>query len=99
MADYNEFVNEDARLTVLKELTQQVDGRLNEKILIQVLDTFGHNKSREWLRTQLNKMADLGAIRIHKAGTVFVAEITRAGVDHVERRSVIEGIAKPSLGG
>ncbi len=96
MSDYNQFVTADARLVILKELARQTDGRLNETILTTVLDTFGHHKSREWVRTQLRKLDELGAITIIEAGTVLIASITRSGLDHVERRAVIEGVAKPS---
>lgn len=95
---FDAYLTEDARLVMLKELARQPDGTLNETILVRVLDSFGHRRSRDWLRTQLRAMADVGAVRITEAGSVMIAEITRAGLDHVERRSVIEGIARPSLG-
>ena len=97
--NYDEHMTHDARLVILKELSTQADGRLNEALIEKVLDVFGHHRSREWIRTQLRKLEELGAVRIDEAGTVLVARITRAGVDHVERRSVLEGVARPSLGG
>jgi len=32
------------------------------------------------------------------AGTVLVAALTRAGLDHVERRAFLDGVARPSPG-
>ncbi|MFK5980864.1 MAG: hypothetical protein QM488_18470 [Rhizobiaceae bacterium] len=93
--DYSEHLAQDARLIILRELMKQNSGSLNETILTVVLDSFGHRQSREWVQTQLNKMKDLGAVTVLDAG-VLVATITRAGIDHVERRSLISGIAKPS---
>lgn len=93
---YNDFVTADARLVILRELSRMTDGRLGESILFQVLDTFGHNRSRDFVRTQLRALADVGAITITEAGSVMIATITRAGLDHVERRAVIEGVARPS---
>lgn len=103
MSDYSDFLTLDARLVILRELAAQSDGRLNETILTAALDRFGYNRSREWVRTQLRKMAELGAVRVisidrPEADALLVAAITRAGVDHVERRSFIDGIAKPSIG-
>ncbi len=95
---YDQYLTEDARLVILKELAKQPGGSLNETLLTRVLDTYGHRRSREWLRTQLRKLEDLGAIRLSEAGTVMIGEITRAGVDHVERRAVIDGVARPSPG-
>ncbi|MBP1852698.1 hypothetical protein [Rhizobium halophytocola] len=93
---FEEHAAQDARLIILKGLNDQTDGRLNESMLTTVLNTFGHNRSREWTRTQMLKLKELGAVVIVQAGTVMIASITRAGVDHLERRSVIDGIAKPS---
>jgi hypothetical protein len=96
--NYEEHMTHDARLVILKELARQGHGRMNEVILERVLDVFGHHRSRDWIRTQLRKLEELGAVRIDEVGTVMVATLTRAGLDHVERRSFIEGIARPSPG-
>ena len=93
---YTEEIEHDGRLVILKELALQTDGRLNETALTRVLDVFGIKRSRDWVRTQIRAMAELGAVTFAEVGTVFVAEITRHGLDHVDRRIVIEGIAKPS---
>ncbi len=93
---FEEHAARDARLVILRGLKDQVDGRLNETLLTMLLESFGHNRSREWVRTQLLKLKELGAVSIVEAGTVQIASITRAGVDHVERRSVIDGVARPS---
>lgn len=93
---YDEFMTKAARLVILKELAQQADGRLNEVILERVLDVFGHRRSRDWIRTQLRKLQELGAVHVDEVGTVMVATLTRAGLDHVERRSFVEGVDRPS---
>lgn len=86
------FVTE-ARLAILGELNRQPDGRLNDMILDGALAAQGYARSREWLRTQLRKLEELGAVRLTEAGTVIVAAITRTGIEHYERRSNIDGIA------
>jgi hypothetical protein len=96
--NYQKHVEEDVRLIVLRELSAQPAGRLNDTVLTRVVDDLGHTKSRDWIRTQLRKLEELGAIRILTAGTVLVAELTAAGQEHVERRSFIEGVARPSRG-
>ncbi len=93
---YETLVAQDARLIVLKELAMQTDGRSNEVVLTRVLDAFGIRRSRDWVRTQLTAMAELDAVRVSEAGTVLVATLTKAGRNHVDRRSVIAGIARPS---
>jgi hypothetical protein len=97
MSDYEKFMAENARLVILKELSGQTNSSLNDAILQKVLETFGHVRTREWVRTQLNKLHELGAISLTPAGTALIATLKQAGLDHVERRSVIDGIDRPSL--
>lgn len=96
MVDFETFATHQARLTMLKALAQQTDGRLNEVLLEAELDRFGHRRSREWIRTQLLFLQEVGAVRAVEVGTVMVASITRLGTDHVERRQIIDGVARPS---
>lgn len=93
---YADDLAADARLCMLKELASQVDGRLNEVGLMRVLDMFGIRRTRDWVRTQLRQLDQLGAVRITEAGTVMVAALTKLGRDHVDRRAVIEGVTRPS---
>lgn len=93
-----EAIEQDGRLVILRELAKQVDGRANEVILMRVLDAFGIKRSRDWVRTQLRALEQLNAVVVVEVGTVFVAEITRSGTDHVERRIVLEGVSRPSPG-
>lgn len=86
----------DARLCMLKELAQQTDGRLNEVTLMRVLDAFGIRRSRDWVRTQLRALGELGAVKLTEHGTVMIASLTKLGRDHVERRQIIEGVSRPS---
>nr|WP_209015332.1 hypothetical protein [Roseibium limicola] len=86
-------------MIILKVLAQEADHRLNETMLSHVLETFGHSKSREYIRQQLTRLEELSAIQITEAGSIKVAELLRAGLDHVERRSFLEGVLKPSIGG
>lgn len=96
--NYSDYQAEDARLVILKELVLQLDGRLNEANLEKVLDAFGYRRPRAWIKEQLREMERLGAIAVYEAGSVLVAEITRAGLEHVNLRAAIAGIALPTPG-
>jgi len=96
MTSFADVIAHDARLCILKELAQQTGGRLNESTLQRVLDAFGIARTRDWVRTQLRALDDLGAVNITEMGTVMIATLTKSGRDHVERRAVIEGISRPS---
>lgn len=90
-------VDEDVRLTLLTALAMVPTAQLNETILHETLDAFGHRRSRDYLRTQLAKLAELGAIRVEAAGSVQVATLLPAGRDHVERRSFLAGVRVPRV--
>lgn len=96
---YADIKRKDARLVILRALSEQNDGRLNETILTQILDAFGHRESREWVRTQIRALSDLGVLSFTEVADIMIAEIKQLGLDHVERRSIVEGISRPSLKG
>ncbi|WP_428527131.1 hypothetical protein [Roseibium sp.] len=96
---YQDIVAEDCRLVILKALAKEPDHRLNETVLTRVLEQFGHLKSREYVRTQIRKLEELGAVKVAVAGSVLVPQLLQAGLDHVQRRAFIEGVGRPSLEG
>ncbi|MES2755598.1 MAG: hypothetical protein V4659_13160 [Pseudomonadota bacterium] len=89
-------LTQDARLVILRELSKQRDARLNEVALIRALDVFGFRRSRDWVRTQFNVLAELGAIRVTEVGDFKVATLRQAGRAHVDRRALLEGVARPA---
>jgi hypothetical protein len=93
---FDRIFRESARLTILRALADEPNDALNDSMLQAVLETFGINRSREWLRDELRVIAELGAITITVAGSVRIAQLTAKGRDHVERRILIEGIKRPS---
>lgn len=96
---FAEQVAADCRLIILRALADEDDNRLNENLLSHVLETFGHSKSRNYIRQQLRQLAELDAVEVTEIGTVQVAKLLRGGLDHVERRAFLEGVRKPSVGG
>jgi uncharacterized protein HemX len=91
-----DIIREEARLIMLRELAAQANYSLNESLLQQTLESFGIAKARDWVREELRRMEDLGAISIVLAGSVAVATATMKGIDHVQHRLNIEGIKRPS---
>lgn len=92
----NTIIQQDARLTILKELATQPGYSLNDAMLQAVLSTWGVNRSRDWLREELRWLAEVGAITVREMGAYRVAVLSVKGLDHVERRLVIEGVKRPS---
>ncbi len=95
---FGRHMDEDARLVMLQELASQTDYRLTEIILHRVIEAYGHNRSRDYVKTQIRAMAELGAVQIVQGDPVMIVEIVQAGIDHVLRRKVVEGIARPTAG-
>lgn len=93
--DLADAVAADARLFILQELQEQTDGRLSAMVLKRVLDLRAIRRDSDWIVTQLRKLDDLGAIDLSMAGDLPVATITSAGRNHVEQRSVLEGVTRP----
>lgn len=93
---YADLIAAQARLHILKELHRQTDGRLNDMLVRGALDIVGIQRSRDFVRTQLRKLEELGAIELTVAGEMLIAHLAPAGRDHIAERSVIEGIARPS---
>lgn len=89
------FISQEARLIILKELLGQPGYSLNNAMLQAVLETFGINRSRDWLNDELRWLQEIGAITVREAGTVRIAVLADKGRDHVEHRIVIDGIKRP----
>lgn len=95
--NFNKHMEEDARLVILRELAEQTNYSLIDTMLQKVCESFGHNRSREWIRTQLRKLAELNAIALSEVGEDhLVATLTMPGHDHLLGRARIEGVARPS---
>lgn len=97
--NYTAAVQEDARLRILQALAEQVDHRLSDLMLVNVLDGWGYRRSREFVRTHVRKLQELGAVQLLRdTPELLIPELTVAGLDHVQRRSVIDGVKRPEPG-
>ncbi|WP_420132186.1 hypothetical protein [Rhodopseudomonas sp.] len=91
-----DIIREEARLIMLRELHAQTNYSLNDALLQATLESFGIAKPREWVREEIGYLETLGAVTKTSAGSVVVARLAPKGVEHVERRLVIEGVKRPS---
>jgi hypothetical protein len=95
-ADLADAIAREARLRILQVLSEQTDGSLSDLLLKRTLDYYGYRRDRDWIRTQMRKLADLGAVSLNEAEDVLFATLAPAGRDHLEERSVIEGVLRPA---
>jgi len=91
-----DIIREDARLIILRELAAQDNYALNDSLLREVLEGFGISRTREWVREEIAYLERVAAVSRTVAGSVVVARLLPKGLEHVERRLVIEGVKRPS---
>ena len=96
MSGYEAHFAENARLIILRFLYEDTANTSNDSLIQRRLEVFGINRSRDFARTQILALKDLGAVTVVPAGTALIATLTRAGIDHVERRAVLAGVQRPS---
>lgn len=96
MKDYATLVREEARLIVLRQLAAEPDLTSNSSMLQAVLETYGVNRTRDWLHAELRALEERGALKVAVQTSVMIVTLTQRGLDHVERRLVLDGVKRPS---
>ncbi|CAN7259654.1 VpaChn25_0724 family phage protein [Brucella pseudogrignonensis] len=98
--DYAKKIREDARLIILKALAEQINESLASNILQDfVLPRFAIRQDRAWVHSQIDFLANLGAVTATAEGTVKVVSLTTMGQRHLDRDIAIEGVTRPSRPG
>ncbi len=93
---FEKHIAQDLRLVVLRTLAEQGDYTLNEAVLQTLAGTLGHNVSRLAMRATLRWLEEVEAVTVSEVATVLVAKLTERGLDHVEGRTAIDGVNRPS---
>lgn len=92
-----DIMREHARLIALRFLSDEPSGRANSATIQDEMERrWGITRSRDWVHAELRWLADVGAVTVLDAGSVLVVSLTARGLDHVERRIVIDGVKRPS---
>ena len=99
MTDYTQTLREDARLIILKALSKQTDERLHSGLLGAELQSLGIDRDRAWIHSELDWLAEIGAVTLIRADTVLVATLTEKGARHLRRAISIDGVSRPSRPG
>ncbi len=89
------MVTADQRLVMLRSLREMTGYSANESILDSCLETYGHNISRDAVRTHMRWLEEQGLISIIKVGETLVAKLTGRGDDVATGQSVVDGVKKP----
>jgi hypothetical protein len=98
MSDFENLVRKEARFIILRRLIDEPSFSLIDSLLHQSLDASGINRSRDWVRAEMRYLEQIGAVKITQVGNNIIATLEERGRDHVERRTVLDGVKRPSPG-
>ena len=90
----NDILTEDQRLVILRSL-MDCNNEANESILNDCLDAYGHNISRDLVRTHIDWLQEQGLVTVENLHGFYVVTITGRGQDVAEGRSRVSGVKKP----
>lgn len=95
MIPYADYLRHDMRLVILRLLVEMPGYRANSSVLNTALDNFGHTASRDQIKTELQWLAEQGAVSLADIGPVLVATLTERGQDIAAGRTRVPGIKRP----
>lgn len=95
--DYRKHVAEDCRRIILEALAREPSGTLNETMLSRELEAHGHRKPIDYVREQIEWLGKAKAVQVNEVAGLLIPQLLNKGLEHVERRALIAGVAKPQL--
>ncbi len=95
MSAFENLLNEDRRLAILRLLSEDAGVSLNESVLQSCLSALGHTVSRDRVRTDMEWLREQGLVTIQEVVSVKVATLTGRGEDAAQGKTVIPGVKRP----
>ena len=93
---YNQYLAEHARLSILRLLGEQPAYEANCSILADALPELGINVGRDFVRDQVDWLAERGLVETREVRDLVIAKATRRGLDVAAGRTSVRGVARPS---
>lgn len=90
------LISGNIRLILLRAMEEAPGYSLNESILHTVVTNFGHNVSRDIIKSEMSWLKEQGLICINEVVGYYVATLTTRGADIATGRSTIPGVERPS---
>jgi hypothetical protein len=90
-----DVIQKEARLIILDTLKDQPGYSLGSSLLQKVLESFGINRSQDFVEEEINFLATIGAVTFSSGAHGLIATATPRGLDHVEGRVVLRAVKKP----
>jgi hypothetical protein len=95
---YEILVAEHLRITILRLLLEDAGYSCNESLLLDAVEPFGFEPSRDKLRVQLAWLYEQGLITLGGPEHCQVATLTARGEDAARGRATVPGIKRPRPG-
>jgi hypothetical protein len=92
---YQDYLNEDRRLVLLRLLADLPGRKGNSSVLATLLDHWGHSVSRDYVKGQLAWLTEQGLVTTEVMGPVLLATITERGIDAADDRVRVPGVSRP----
>lgn len=90
-----DVLTQDQRLVILRSLAE-VGYDANESIISDCLALYGHDISRDLVRSHLEWLEEQGLITLERLRDGYmVASITQRGLDVAHGRVVVSGVKRP----
>lgn len=87
---------EHLRLIILRALAAEPNHTSNDGFLQDVAKSYGIDRGRDLVRQEIRWLEGIGALKVQTMGSALVVTARARGIDHAERRVVLEGVRRPS---
>lgn len=92
---FAELVTSDIRLVILRALAEDLGYSHNESILHSILAEFGHQISRDRVKTELYWLQEQGLLGLKDVAGCLVATVTQRGADVAAGSATVPGVKRP----
>ncbi|WP_233007167.1 VpaChn25_0724 family phage protein [Rheinheimera faecalis] len=92
---FKTLLTEDQRLVILRSLREMQGFEANESILDSCLEAYGHNISRDQVRTHLAWLEEQQLITLRTLSDYQIARLTGRGEDVATGQATVPGVKRP----
>ena len=92
--NFKDLKTRDMRLVMLLSIRDDGDS-LNESMLQEVLELYGHSVTRDRVRTEMRWLEEQGLVNINDISGILVAKLTGRGMDVACGRATVDGVKRP----
>jgi hypothetical protein len=90
------LISANIRLILLRAMEEAPGYELNESILHTIVGKFGHNVSRDRIKTELSWLKEQDLVSYQEVLGYYVATLTQRGLDVSAGRATVPGVDRPS---